>query len=128
MAETHDVVVVGAGLAGASVAWHLAGELGVLLLEKGPQPGAEATAQNAGMVRRMSDDAIERALAMRSWDFFQAPGDDWAATPPSRKVGAFLGAIHEPHELYDAAAYLRSAGVRVEACDRVRVAIGVEVV
>ena len=62
--EQVDVVVVGAGLAGLSVAWHLAAEMRVLVLEQGEQPGAEATAQNAGMVRRMGEDPCERALSL----------------------------------------------------------------
>ena len=115
---TPDVLIIGAGLAGSSLAWQLAGPQKVLILEKGEQPGAEASGQNAGMVRRMVDDPIERALALRSFAFFEEPGEDWEAAPPSRRVGAFLGAMHEPHELYDAAAYLRGAGGRVEACDR----------
>ena len=36
-----EVVVVGAGLAGGSVAWHLASEVDVLLLEQGAAPGLE---------------------------------------------------------------------------------------
>ena len=37
-----DVIVVGAGLAGCSVAWHLLSHANVLILEQGAQPGAEA--------------------------------------------------------------------------------------
>ena len=34
-----DVAVIGAGIAGASLAYRLAGERGVLLLERESQPG-----------------------------------------------------------------------------------------
>ena len=42
-----DVVVVGAGMAGASVAAHLASRCTVLLLEKEPMPGMHATGRSA---------------------------------------------------------------------------------
>lgn len=115
---TADVIVVGAGLAGASVAWHLAPHARVLLLEQGRSTGAEATAQNAGMVRVLGEDPVERALALRSAARFQAPGEDWEDAPPSRVTGAVLGLGHDPSHLHDGVAHLRAAGVRVEALDR----------
>ena len=80
--QHHDTVVIGAGVAGASVAWHLGG---ALVLEQGAEVAREATSQNAGMVRRLSEDPIERALAFRSWDFFEQ--EDWGA---SARTGAVL--------------------------------------
>lgn len=114
--EQADVVVVGAGLAGCSVAWHLAPQGRVVVLDQADQPGAEATSQNAGLVRRMGEDPYERALALRTHAFLQAPGEDWDT--PSRRVGAVLGLVREPRHLHDAAAHLRARGVRVEALDR----------
>jgi D-arginine dehydrogenase len=113
-----DVIVVGAGLAGCSVAWHLASTHRVLVLDQGDQPGAEASAQNAGMVRRLGHDPCERALALRSFSFFEAPGDDWSEAPPSRTVGAVLALASDPTQLHDAVAHLRVRGVPVHACDR----------
>ena len=84
---TPDVLVVGAGLAGCSVAWHLAPRARVLVLEQGVQPGAEASAQNAGMVRRLGEDPYERALALRTVARLDHLGPAFPA-PPSRVVGA----------------------------------------
>ncbi|MCB9763495.1 MAG: FAD-binding oxidoreductase [Alphaproteobacteria bacterium] len=120
--RTADVVIVGAGLAGCSVARHLAADHRVLLLEQGPQPGAEAAAQNAGMVRRMGEDPYERALAIRTvealaaWD--AVPGPDFPDGPPSRVIGAVLALARDPDHLTDAAAHLRARGLQVEPCDR----------
>jgi len=111
-----SVVVIGAGLAGASVAWHLSADTDVLVLEQGLQPGREATSQNAGMVRRLGEDPTERALAMRTHAFLMNPGEDWAGQSPSRKTGAVLGLVHEPGHLNDAVAHLRARGVVVERC------------
>lgn len=109
-----DVVIVGAGLAGCSLAWHLAADTRVLILEQGDQPGAEASSQNAGMVRRMGEDPAERALSARSFAFYEDPGEDWVDTPPSRRVGAVLGLAWDPFQLHESVAALRAAGVRVE--------------
>ena len=44
-----DAVVVGAGIAGASLAWRLAGRRSVLVLEAESQPGYHATGRSAAM-------------------------------------------------------------------------------
>ena len=94
--ERFDVIVVGGGIAGASVAWHLRDRGRVLLLERGPAFGAEAASQNAGMVRRLGEDPWERALAIRTVERLVAldsnPGPFQIS--PSRVVGAVLG-LHE---------------------------------
>ena len=111
-----DVLVIGAGLAGCSVAWHLSPKARVLVLEQGEQPGAEASSQNAGMVRRMGEDPWERALALRTFSFLEDPSPDFVS--PSRRVGAVLGLVHHPEHLHDAVAWLRARSVGVQACDR----------
>lgn len=113
-----DVIIVGAGLAGCSTAWHLAGDRSVLLLEQGPQAGAEASSQNAGMVRRLGEDPYERLLAVRTHRWLQDPGEDWADLAVSRRTGAVIALAEEPHELHDAASHLKEQGVEVSLCDR----------
>ena len=53
MRQTADVVIVGGGCMGCSVAWHLAerGITNVVLLEREPQLAAGSTGKNAGGVR-----------------------------------------------------------------------------
>lgn len=116
-----DVIIVGAGLAGCSVAAHLAPARRVLLLEQAPQPGQEAAAQNAGMVRRLGEDPFERALAIRTARrLARATEEDdcWAALSPSRVTGAVMGLAHDALHLHDAVAHLRAHGATVEALDR----------
>ncbi len=110
------VIVVGGGVVGCSVAWHLAPHATVVVLEAGAEPGAEATAQNAGMVRRMGEDPAERGLAIRTAEWLaDAPPAFHAA---SRVTGAVLGLGHDKWHLHDAASHLRARGVEVHACDR----------
>ncbi|MCA9489798.1 MAG: FAD-binding oxidoreductase [Myxococcales bacterium] len=109
-----DVVVVGAGLAGLATAWHLAPSARVLVLEQAEQAGTEASAQNAGMVRRLGEDPYERALAVRTAAWLADPGPDWAERAPLRVVGAVLGLARDPQHLHDAVAHLRARGIAVE--------------
>lgn len=113
------MVVIGAGLAGCSAAWHLARRgARVLLLEQGDQPGAEASAQNAGMLRRLAGHECERDLARRSFAFMVDPPEDWEDSPPSARTGAILAMAEEIGFLDAGVADLRRAGVRVETCLR----------
>ncbi len=116
--ERTDVLIVGAGLAGASLAWHLAGSRRVLLVEQAEQPCAEASAQNAGMVRRLVTQARERALACRSHELLvdlPDDGHDWAGIPPFRRTGAVIAlAERDDPALAAAAADLRARIIAVE--------------
>jgi sarcosine oxidase subunit beta len=73
MAQTAEVLIVGAGIHGASLAFHLA-ERGVraTVLEKATV-AAGATGRSSGMVRMHYDVEAEARLAWRSWAYF----DDW---------------------------------------------------
>lgn len=124
-----DVIVVGAGLAGLGTAWQLAqrGQR-VLILEAASQPASEATAQNAGMVRRLGDDPVERALALRSHAFYRDQVQelpDFADLQVARRTGALLLLGHEPRKLHDAAAHLAAHGVALEFLDGASAIAGV---
>jgi sarcosine oxidase, subunit beta len=70
--ETHDVVIVGGGVMGASVAWHLR-ELGVddvLLLER-ETLGAGSTSRSAGGIRTQFSDELNIRIALRSLAEFE---------------------------------------------------------
>ncbi|MCU0619882.1 MAG: FAD-binding oxidoreductase [Gemmatimonadales bacterium] len=63
-----DVVIVGAGVMGASVAWHLAamGVRSVRLLDAGPGPGAGSTGRATGGYRAQYASAINVRLSLAS--------------------------------------------------------------
>ena len=108
-----DVVVIGGGLAGLAAAWWLSPDHQVLVLEQGEALGAEASSQNAGMVRRLGEDPHERALALRTHDFLAAPPGDMGSL--ATRTGAVVALAHDPHHLHDAVAHLRAAGVNIQA-------------
>ena len=74
MAETADLIIVGAGVHGASLAFHAA-ERGMrpLVLEKATV-AAGATGRSSGLVRMHYDVEAEARLAWRSYAYFR----DWA--------------------------------------------------
>jgi D-arginine dehydrogenase len=70
-----DIIVIGAGIAGASMAAELAQDVRVLLLEMERQPGYHATGRSAAMYAPAYGPAPIRALTRASGGFFRAPCD-----------------------------------------------------
>src|SRR5436190_10143560 len=68
MKSTADVVIIGGGCMGASVAWHLTklGITDVLLLEREAQLGTGSTGRNAGGVRHQFSHEANIALSIES--------------------------------------------------------------
>jgi D-arginine dehydrogenase len=76
MGESFDAVVVGAGMAGASLAAHLAGALKVLLLETEPRAGVHATGRSAALYAPSYGSGPVRVLTQASRSaFFDALPD-----------------------------------------------------
>ena len=74
-----DVVVIGAGIAGASAAWALAEHASVALVEQASSPGHHATGRSASVLSETSGHRVVCALAAASRAFFESPPDDFAA-------------------------------------------------
>ncbi len=75
MTETADVIVVGAGVQGASLAFHLARRgVGVVVLER-DTVAAGATGRSSGFVRMHYDLESDARLAWASFRYFQSWGD-----------------------------------------------------
>jgi len=77
-----DVLVIGAGMAGASTAAELAG-LGrkVVLLERESQPGMHATGRSAALFSETYGGPAVRALTRASRDFYLTPPDGFTDHP-----------------------------------------------
>ncbi len=66
-----DVLVIGAGMAGASVAAELATHLNVTLIEREPQPGYHTTGRSAALFTKAYGPPVIRALSRASEGFMR---------------------------------------------------------
>jgi D-arginine dehydrogenase len=97
-----DLAIVGAGIAGASLAWQLAAERSVLLLERETQPGYHATGRSAAMFMESYGPPAVRALTRASRAFYETPPDGFASAPLLAPRGVLYLATHGQQALLDA--------------------------
>jgi D-arginine dehydrogenase len=90
-----DIIVIGAGIAGASVSAHLAEHNSVLLLEAESQPGYHSTGRSAALFSEAYGGAVVRALSRASRAFLFAPPPAFAETPLVRRRGTLFIAREE---------------------------------
>lgn len=76
-----DVIVIGAGIAGASVAAELAANAKVLLVEMEAQPGYHTTGRSAAVFAPSYGPASIRALTRASQAFFETPPAGFVDAP-----------------------------------------------
>jgi D-arginine dehydrogenase len=76
-----DVLIIGAGIAGASAAHALAPHLRVVVLEREPQAGYHSTGRSAALFSATYGNAPVRALARASRVFLESPPAGFAAHP-----------------------------------------------
>ncbi len=88
--EHTDVLVIGAGMAGASIASFLAPHRGVTLLERESQPGYHTTGRSAALFMESYGAAQVRALSRASRAFFDAPPEGFAEHPLLAPRGALI--------------------------------------
>lgn len=99
-----DVVVVGAGMAGASVGWQLA-QAGkkVLVLERESQPGYHTTGRSAALFEEHYGPAQVQALTRASRAFYDAPPAGFVEAPILSPRGVLYIATAEQRGLVDEA-------------------------
>lgn len=85
-----DAIVVGAGMAGASVGYFLAPHARVLLLEREGQPGVHSTGRSAAMFCEGYGSAQVRALTRASRDFLAAAPAGFAQHPLLHRRGMLM--------------------------------------
>jgi D-arginine dehydrogenase len=83
-----DFIVVGAGMAGASVAAALAHAARVALIEAEQQPGFHSTARSAALFAPNYGSALFRALTRASAAFMHSPPENFCAQPLLHLRGA----------------------------------------
>ena len=86
--DAFDILVIGAGIAGASVAAELAVTHRVALLEREEHAGYHSTGRSAALFSKSYGNATVRALSRASEEFFYAPPEDFAAQALVRPRGA----------------------------------------
>ena len=88
MTESFDIAVIGAGIAGASVAAELARTHRVVMLEREEFPGYHSTGRSAALFSEIYGNSVVRALSRASRDFFYAPPPDFAPNPLVKPRGS----------------------------------------
>ncbi len=86
--DRFDFIVVGAGMAGVSVAAALASTARVALIETESQPGFHATGRSAALFAPNYGSPLFRALTRASAAFLRAPPDGFVAQPLLQHRGA----------------------------------------
>jgi D-arginine dehydrogenase len=90
-----DVIVIGAGIAGASVAAHLAENKSVLLLEAETQPGYHSTGRSAALFSEAYGGQTVRALSRASRSFLFTPPRTFGEMPLVHPRGTLFIAREE---------------------------------
>jgi D-arginine dehydrogenase len=90
MTSEYDVLVIGAGMAGASVAAELAADARVAVLEREEQPGYHATGRSAALYSAVYGNAAVRALTAASRAFYDRPPSGFCETPLLKPRGVFF--------------------------------------
>lgn len=121
MSQSFEVIVLGAGMAGASVSAELAPHRKLLLLEMEDQPGRHATGRSAAMFFESYGNATVCALTRASRAFLEQPPAGFAGTPlMSPRAAMFVAA---PDRLAALEAMLSGATPtlrRIDAADAIR--------
>jgi D-arginine dehydrogenase len=99
MAQQADFVVVGGGIAGASVGYFLAPHARVVLLERESQPGYHSTGRSAALFLESYGTPQVRALSRASRPFFDAPPPGFAEHPVLGPRGCMLVAAPGQEDL-----------------------------
>lgn len=114
-----DWIVVGAGIAGASLAFRLAPHGRVVVVEREAQPGYHSTGRSAALYLESYGPPQVRALTLGSRDFLAAPPRGFADAPILSPRGALAFGTAAQRDLlerhYDAVRTLGAAARRLDA-------------
>jgi sarcosine oxidase subunit beta len=121
MPETCEVLIVGGGVIGCSIAFQLArmGQRGVRIVERETVPGSGSTAKANGGIRAQFTTEVNLAMSLASMDILDALAEEIGHPPVYKKAG-YLFLTGEPAKfeaMTRAAAFQRERGVTVQVLD-----------
>ena len=96
-----DFLIIGAGIAGASLAYFLAPHGRITLLERESQPGYHSTGRSAALYLASYGTPQVRALTLASRDFFTSPPEGFADSAVLSPRGALFVASSDQAALLD---------------------------
>lgn len=97
-----DILVIGGGIAGASIAAHLSENSDVHVLEMEDQPGYHSTGRSAALFSETYGNATIRALSRESRSFLFAPPLDFCSVPLVRPRSVLIIAQSMQRAAFDA--------------------------
>lgn len=122
--QSHDVIVIGAGIAGAGIAAEIGAGLRVALLEQEAQPGYHTTGRSAAVFAESYGGPVVRILSRASRPFFEQPPPGFCEQPLFQPRGFLFIAREDQRQQLEALAEapdLRDASRRLtpaQACER----------
>ena len=121
MTETADVVIIGSGIVGSSVAYHLAeqGCTNVLVIEREAHQGKGSTGKSMGGVRAQFSTAVNIQMSRYSIDFFSRFDEVVGHPADYRPHGYLFCATNERHLEYLKANRERQTSLGVKNVDLV---------
>jgi D-arginine dehydrogenase len=96
--QSTDVLIIGAGMAGASAAYFLAPHRRVVVLEREAQPGYHATGRSAAMYSETYGNATVRAITTASRPFYFDPPPGFADYPLVTPRGSLIVGAASDHD------------------------------
>lgn len=97
--DCFDFAIIGGGIAGASLAYRLAGEARVVVLERESQPGYHATGRSAAMFMEAYGTSQIQALTRASRAFYEQPPAGFTEHALLEPRGCLYVASHEQQAL-----------------------------
>jgi D-arginine dehydrogenase len=115
---TYDFIIVGAGIAGASLAYELASSGSVCLIEAEPRPGMHATGRSAALFAPTYGGREIRAVTRASRAFFDRPPAGFSEHPLLNPRGClYIARAEQGKRLDDMVDTIRASGGNVSAID-----------
>ncbi len=96
--QTTDVLIIGAGMAGASAGYFLAPHQRVVILEREAQPGYHSTGRSAALYSETYGNATVRAITTASKTFYFNPPAGFSPYPLVTPRGSLIVGADEDHD------------------------------